>query len=386
MKFYNKKGEIVGDNYPVKYYKNMKNELIKVPNSNSSYQDIKDFCLLCVHKNSGISIENIENVYENLYNTKNIIIKNLYILYRLYISINNFKSRAYYNALKNIEKINYPLTSGKQARKIKGIGESISNKIEDIIENKRLTKIPDDVSFEDFQREMKRYDTVKLFENIWGINTKTAIKLVNKGYKTLNDLLKNEDLTKTQRLGIKYYYDLKERIPREQISFLEKNLKNIFYNLYPDYNKFCICGSYRRGLSSSGDIDVMISVDDDLCSNVMENYVNTLYEENIVIDVLTIGPKKFQGICRTPDGKARRLDIACIKTEHWGTGILYFTGSAQFNKDMRSYAKSKGFRLNEDHILNIKTNEVHTFPTEEGVFDFLELGYVPPEDRNYLFF
>lgn len=386
MNFYNQKGNIVEGTYPIKYYKNSKNEIIKVPNSDSPYKDIKDFCINCVSSLSNIPIQKISNIYDDLFKKRDAIIKNLYVLYRIYISINRFKSRSYYNAAKNIENINYPLTSAKQAREIKGIGKSIGDKIEDIIQNGRLTKLPDDISIDDYYSELKRYETIKLFEGVWSVNTKTAIKFVNQGYKTLQDLLDNENLTKTQRLGIKYYYDLKERIPREQIDILKKDLKNIFKNIYPTNSKFIICGSYRRGLSSSGDIDVMISPDDNDCGSAMEKYVNTLFEHGIIIDVLTVGSKKFQGICRTPDGKARRLDIACINSEHWGTGILYFTGSAQFNKDMRSYAKSKGFKLNEDHIENIKTKKIYTFTTEEDVFEFLDLGYVQPEDRDYLFF
>lgn len=386
MEFYNKKGDIVKDNYPVKYYKNEDDELLKVPDSDSSYQKIKDFCIVCVHLKSNIPKDIISDIYDKLYDKKEQFIKNLLVLYRLYIPINTFKSRAYYNAAKNIESINYPITSSKQAKEIKGVGKSIGEKIEDIIENGRIKKLPDEISFDEYNKELKRYNTIKLFEGIWGVNTKTAIKFVNKGYKTLKELLKNEDLTATQKLGIKYYHNLKERIPREQISILRDNLEEIFKELYPNDSKFCICGSYRRGLPTSGDIDVMITVDGVSCDYIMEDYVNTLFEYGIVIDTLTVGPKKFQGICKTPDGKARRLDIACIKYEHWGTGILYFTGSAQFNKDMRTYAKSKGFKLNEDHIQNLKTGVVYTFDNEEEVFEFLDLGYIPPENRDYLFF
>lgn len=386
MEFYNKKGDLVDYNFPFKYYKNNNSDIVKVPYLESSKEEIKEFVLECIEQKHYIPKEKVSNVYDNLLDKKQTIIKNLYVLYRLYIPINHFKSRSYYNAAKNIEDINYPLTSAKQSRNIKGIGKSIGNKIEDIILNGKLTVFPDDISYEDFRNELERYNIIKLFEGVWGINTKTAIKLVNNGYKTLNELIKNENLTKTQRLGIKYYYDLKERIPKNQITLLKEDLENIFKDLYPLYSKFCICGSYRRGLQSSGDIDVMVSVENDVCENIMEEYVNSLFENGIIIDTLTIGPKKFQGICRTPDGKARRIDIACIKSEHWGTGILYFTGSAQFNKDMRGYAKSKGFKLNEDHIQNVETKKIYTFSTEEEVFEFLDLGYIHPNNRTYLFY
>ena len=62
---------------------------------------------------------------------------------------------------------------------------------------------------------------------------------------TFNNLINNpseqilKELTHHQKLGIKYYYDLQKKIPRDVItSFLEILQK---YDIY-----FTICGSYRE--------------------------------------------------------------------------------------------------------------------------------------------
>jgi replicative superfamily II helicase len=45
-----------------------------------------------------------------------------------------------------------------------------------------------------------------------------AEKLYQKGIKSIEDLRKNEDLlTSMQKIGLKYYEDFKERIPREEV-------------------------------------------------------------------------------------------------------------------------------------------------------------------------
>ena len=43
----------------------------------------------------------------------------------------------------------------------------------------------------------------------------------------------------------------------------------------------------------------------------------------------------------------RRLDIRLLPFDQYHCGILYFTGSDQFNKMMRAHALDQGFTLNE---------------------------------------
>lgn len=44
------------------------------------------------------------------------------------------------------------------------------------------------------------------------------MKLYEKGHRTLDDLENEESLTNSQRLGLKYFNDIKTRIPRHEVS------------------------------------------------------------------------------------------------------------------------------------------------------------------------
>ena len=97
---------------------------------------------------------------------------------------------------------------------------------------------------------------------IVGIGPSFAKKLVKHKIYNINDLKKAYNkgrvkLTNTQLLGIKYNTDLKERIPRKEIDSFKKTLQKITKSIDPKLS-FEIMGSYRRGLPSSGDIDVLI--------------------------------------------------------------------------------------------------------------------------------
>jgi DNA polymerase/3'-5' exonuclease PolX len=67
-------------------------------------------------------------------------------------------------------------------------------------------------------------------------------------------------LTKGQKIGLKHFEDFEMRIPRKVIEEIEKFLRKEIHNLDPKY-EITICGSFRRGLPTSGDIDVLLTHD-----------------------------------------------------------------------------------------------------------------------------
>lgn len=60
---------------------------------------------------------------------------------------------------------------------------------------------------------------ISLFGEVWGIGPATALKLYEKGYRTLDDLKNDDSLTYAQKLGLKYFHDIRTRIPRNEVSF-----------------------------------------------------------------------------------------------------------------------------------------------------------------------
>lgn len=105
--------------------------------------------------------------------------------------------------------------------------------------------------------------------------------------------------------------------------------------------------------------------------------------------------KKYLGVCRLP-GQAqrhRRLDIIVVPYSEFACALLYFTGSAHFNRSMRALAKTKGMSLSE-HALSsavvrgpggVKLASGHTLPTptERDVFIQLGLPYREPSERDW---
>jgi len=201
-----------------------------------------------------------------------------------------------------------------------------------------------------------------------------------------------------QAIGLKYFDDLEERIPRQEMDAYNNKLKTICARVSPTII-MSINGSYRRGLPTSGDIDLMITSKTEDPSKLRKLLIKELTKEGIIQATMASGKKKFMGVVKlTSEGydKARHLDIIDTDPTHFPFAVLYFTGSGGFNSKMRGEALKLGYSMNE-YCLSDKNTKVpisseiisdkigkDAFETEEDIFQFLDMKYVKPQDRNTL--
>lgn len=182
-------------------------------------------------------------------------------------------------------------------------------------------------------------------------------------------------------LSLKHYYDLQERIPRDEIDRYKEVLDLIIQEKYGDDEtiKYEIVGSYRRGKSNSGDIDIIINN-----KQAYAYLVEQLQTRNISQGFLTQGPIKTYLISKiTPNDRTRRMDIMYSPSNEYPFAILYFTGSKEFNTHQRSVALSKGWSLNEHGFTNTMPEEDYiTFWSRKKQFSELSNFYQHPITIN----
>ena len=224
--------------------------------------------------------------------------------------------------------------------------------------------------------------------DVYGIGPKKAKELVDKGITTIAELRarQNElfiELNGIQKIGLEYYEQLLERIPRSEIEEYNEIFKSAFSN--DPSSKFEIVGSYRRGAQNSGDIDVIITSNSGI---VYKNFVDELIKRKIITHVLSRGLSKTLVIAKLPgEHVARRVDFLYSPPEEFPFAILYFTGSKAFNTVMRQKALEQGYTLNE-HGLSLMENKVkgqkvdQIFESEQDIFSFLKLAYKTPVERR----
>ena len=237
---------------------------------------------------------------------------------------------------------------------------------------------------------------------IYAIGPSKCKELYEKhGIVTIDDLRKkfkkdSSIINNKQIIGLTYHDDLEKRIPRAEVDKYNAVLKNICNEISPNL-VMSINGSYRRGLLSSGDIDLLITGPKDQSEFLRKKLIETLKKKGIVKEVLASGKKKFMGIVKLEQygyNTARHMDIIDTAPENYPFAVLYFTGSGGFNSMMRGVALTKGYSMNEYCLSHKKTKKPiestliqekigkTMFETEKDIFRFLDMDYVEPKDRN----
>lgn len=101
--------------------------------------------------------------------------------------------------------------SADQLEGVPGLGDGIIRKIKEFIADGTIKKF-------EFIDTDEKTNTIELLEGVWGLGPRGAEKLYNKGIKTIEQLRKHQDeLTSLPKIGLKYYEDLLERIPRSEV-------------------------------------------------------------------------------------------------------------------------------------------------------------------------
>uniref|UniRef100_A0A6C0DNB5 DNA polymerase beta n=1 Tax=viral metagenome TaxID=1070528 RepID=A0A6C0DNB5_9ZZZZ len=292
------------------------------------------------------------------------------------------RSRAYTKAQDTVLSITTDITNVDQLKGKPNIGPTILEKVKEYVSTGTLRL---------FEREKDNPEYI--LSEVYGIGPKKAHELVvEKGVRTIADLRARQDelLNETQKMGLHYYEDILEKVPRSEIDVYNAQFGKAFDKSLASHptqtnSNYEIVGSYRRGATVSGDIDVIVTSN---LPDVFVSFVDALISAKIIIEVLSRGKTKCLVIARLPGHKvARRVDFMFTSPEEYPFAVLYFTGSKGFNTVMRGHALKQGLSLNEHGLykkLPGKEKEEKidtTFKTERDIFDHLRLVYKHPVDR-----
>lgn len=286
-----------------------------------------------------------------------------------------FRARAYQKAQETIMAYPGDILYPNDLKDKPGIGKTIMENLNEYVQTGTLKIL-----------EREKNNPVNILAEVYGIGPKKAKELVEQGITTIAQLRENQQLLNdVQKVGLQYYEDILERIPRSEIG----EYKKIFEKAFPKGTdgKMEIVGSYRRGAQTSGDIDVIITSSD---HRVFVKFIDNLIKEKIILHILSRGPTKCLVITKIfyANDKARRVDFLYTTPYEFPFAILYFTGSKIFNTVMRHIALEKGYTMNEHGIYKMEAKKKgekvtnYIFKEEKDIFDFLGLEFKAPNERT----
>jgi len=296
---------------------------------------------------------------------------------------NKYKIAAYQEAARRIE--NLPediekLFKEGKLYQIKGIGESIGQKIKEYLTTGKVTYL------EELRKEIPP-EILELLK-IPGIGPKLAYRLYTElGIKDLESLEKAAKEGKIRllpRLGpkveqnileaIKEYKEkqqVSERIPLGVALPLVEEIVN-YLSQYPFVTDIVPAGSIRRRKETIGDIDILITTND------MDKVNQALKSLPILRNILAAGTTKTSIIVEP----GIQVDFRVVDKSSFGSALQYFTGSKAHNIKLREIAIKKGLKINEYGVFRISDNKKLCGEKEEEIYEILGLQFIPPELRE----
>lgn len=301
-------------------------------------------------------------------------------------SEDKYRADALRKGARVIKELDFEINSVDQVKGMSYIGEGIRKRIAEILQTGTLAELSDTKQSE--------------LLSVIGIGQAKAKELSKQGIATVSQLRqayksKQIKLTRAQALGLKYYKKLKGNIPREEIKLIEKVLKGCTKR--PNVH-IVICGSYRRGKSTSNDIDVLMWTDsvktiaeleDPKTPDFLDAYVYCLEASHLLLEPINEDYSTlYMGFAWYKDYPIRRIDIRWVPKDSLPTAMLYFTGPYELNQYMRRLAKQKGMLLNEHGLYKLKTVNGHEIKvnvpvkSEADIFEALGMEYLEPAERE----
>lgn len=138
----------------------------------------------------------------------------------------------------------------------------------------------------------------------------------------------------------------------------------------PDVDRVDIAGSYRRGLETVGDLDLVVSTAD------APAVISAFAEWREVREVISQGASMASVILRS----GLKVDLRAVPEQCHGAALLYFTGSRAHTIALRKIAQDRQLKLNEYGLF--RGGQRVAGKAEEDVYRALGLAWIAPELRE----
>ncbi len=292
---------------------------------------------------------------------------------------NSFRVRAYREAARTIDGLPRRLTElvdgDEDLSELPGIGESMSEKIKEIVETGGLKQL--DELEEKVPGELSELLTLP------GLGPKRVEILHEElGIEDRDDLAdaaRDHTVREVQGLGPKteekIVSELEKRRDGErrlQLTEVEEFAEDLVEYLsgIEGVKQATIAGSYRRRRETVGDLDILIT-----CKRGT-HATDRFVEYDDVAEVVSQGKTRSTVRLRSD----LQVDLRVVPEVSYGAALHYFTGSKAHNIAIRRIGVGKKLKVNEYGVF--RGDDRIAGRTEEEVYAQLDLPYIEPEMRE----
>lgn len=290
---------------------------------------------------------------------------------------NPFKTKAYFNAAKTLsitENLD-DIIKTKRLKQIKGIGEALSQKIEEYSETGRIAY------YEELKKEIPPSlieltaipnlgpKKIKILYDELGITNAGELEYACKENRLVTLFGFGEKTQKKILKGIEFIKMHKGEFLYGDIFGISEVISDRFKTIIkPEFVE--ICGSIRRKREVVKNVDILV------CGEDRERLSSFFVSMPEIEEVTLKGDTKIS--CRLITGI--EADLRMVSEAEFPFALLYFTGSKEHNIRLRDISKKKGWNLNEYGLFD-GDNPIYLH-SEEEIYRALNLSYIPPELRE----
>lgn len=290
---------------------------------------------------------------------------------------NPFKTNAYFNAAKTLsvtENLD-DIIKTKRLKQIKGIGEALSQKIEEYSETGRIAY------YEELKKEIPPSlieltaipnlgpKKIKILYDELGITNAGELEYACKENRLVTLSGFGEKTQKKILKGIEFIKMHKGEFLYGDIFGISEVIRDRFKTIVkPEFVE--ICGSIRRKREVVKNVDILV------CGEDRERLSSFFVSMPEIEEVTLKGDTKIS--CRLITGI--EADLRMVSEAEFSFALLYFTGSKEHNIRLRDISKKKGWNLNEYGLFD-GDNPIYLH-SEEEIYRALNLSYIPPELRE----
>jgi len=293
---------------------------------------------------------------------------------------NPFKCNAHRNAARTLETLEEPLETlieSGRLTELKGIGESLAQKITELAKTGRSTvyeqlraEIPESLlemlSLSGFgpkkaKAVWEQLGIKTIGELEYACHENRLLDLPGFGEKTQENILKAITFHKKQ--AGRFLCDVAWETGTALLEHLRKHKKTV---------RSEVAGSLRRRRETIGDVDILASADSP--DAVMDHFLQSPGIE----EVMAHGPTKSSVRME----KGIQVDLRIVSDTEFPFALNYFTGSKEHNTALRGRAKKMGLKLNEYGLFPGESERSEKCSDEAAIYKRLGLAYIEPELRE----
>ncbi|XP_050976251.1 DNA-directed DNA/RNA polymerase mu [Labeo rohita] len=286
-------------------------------------------------------------------------------------------------------------------------------------------------------RQSEQFQAMKALTGIFGVGVRTADRWFREGLRSPDDLIRTgQQLNRAQQAGVQYYNDLQKPVTKVEADVISDIVEKAVHSVLPGA-EIQLMGGFRRGKEVGHDVDFLIThPEEGKEEGLMPKITNWLEEQGLLLYQKTTRNsylEKMDGPARPPNNmdrfercfsifklqtsavryksnftapaedvstgrenekpserdseesgwRAVRVDLVVSPYSQFAFATLGWTGSKLFERELRRWAgQEKNMSLSSHALYDSKQNLYLRAKTEEEIFAYLGLEFIPPSERN----